>query len=627
MWLTGNDMSIKTSRINEFIGENRFMSSAATRIGILRQRMLRDKIDFVLIGSSDYHASEYVGDFFKVSEFFSGCTSDNVKLIIGQNTALLWTDGRYFISAASELMGSGIRLMKSGEPGVPTVEAFLRESLHEGMTLAFDGLTIDALNGRCYRDIADKAGARVVTDLDPADGIWMDRPSLPSHKIMLLSDDLTGESMEEKLNRVREQMRKKGAVSHMISKLDDICWLFNIRGRDVKCNPVALSHCFITMENAFLFLQDEERTEEFDAWALEKSITVRPYASVLEFLENYNFKGTCMFEPGAVSCCIADIIRSRTSTLETDNPTEAMKAVKNPVEISHIKKCYLEDSVQLCRFICWFAKNIGRTEITEISAAEYLDDLRAQIPGFLELSFPTISAYGPNAAMAHYAATKESHAVVGNKGFLLVDSGGQYLGGTTDVTRTMTAGELTDEERRDFTLVTVANLNLLNAKFRYGVTGRFLDAYARAPLWEYGMDYNHGTGHGIGYILNVHEGPHNIRWRYIEEQKEALFEPGMIVSDEPGIYIEGRYGIRIETIMLTVEDETNAFGRFLKFEPLTYAPIDLDAIDFRYMQPKDIKRLNEYHALVREKISPYLNGEELEWLIEATREVGQDNIL
>lgn len=598
------------------------MSSAAARIEELRRRMLQEKIDFFLIGSSDYHASEYVGDYFKVSEFFSGCTSDNVKLIVGQNTALLWTDGRYFISAAAELTGSGILLMKSGEPGVPTVETFLRENLHEGMTLAFDGLTIDALSGQCYRGIAEKAGARIKTDLDPADGIWMDRPSLPCHKVMLLSDDLTGESTEDKLGRVRGQMKKKGAVCHMISKLDDICWLFNIRGRDVQCNPVALSYCFITMEDVFLFLQEEERTEEFDVWAQEKDITVRPYASMPDFLEKYEFKGTCMFEPGAVSCSIADTIRSRTTALETDNPTEAMKAVKNPVEIAHLKRCYLEDSVQLCRFICWFAKNVGRIEITEISAADHLDSLRAQIPGFLELSFPTISAYGANAAMAHYAATEESYAVVGEKGFLLVDSGGQYLGGTTDVTRTMTAGELTDAERRDFTLVTVANLNLLNAKFRHGVTGRFLDAYARAPLWEYGMDYNHGTGHGIGYILNVHEGPHNIRWRYSGNQKEAVFEPGMIVSDEPGIYIEGRYGIRIETILLTVEDETNAFGRFLRFEPLTYAPIDLKAIDFRYMQPKDIKRLNEYHALVREKISPYLNGEELEWLLEATREVG-----
>jgi Xaa-Pro aminopeptidase len=328
-----------------------------------------------------------------------------------------------------------------------------------------------------------------------------------------------------------------------------------------------------------------------------------------------------MFEPGAVSFSIADILRKRTATVEKVNPTEIMKAVKNPVEIMHLKKAYLLDSVCLCRFICWFKSNIGKTEITELSAAEYLDGLRSKIPGFLDLSFPTISAYGANAAMAHYSATAENYSVVEQRGFLLVDSGGQYLGGTTDVTRTMKAGELTAEEKRDFTLVAVSNLNLMNAKFRHGVTGRFLDAYARAPLWEYGIDYNHGTGHGIGYILNVHEGPHNIRWRFLPGQKEAVFEPGMIVSDEPGVYIEGKYGIRTESIVLTVEDETNAFGRFLRFEPLTYAPIDLDAIDFSYMQPKDIERLNAYHALVWEKIAPYLEGAELEWLREATREV------
>ena len=407
----------------------------------------------------------------------------------------------------------------------------------------------------------------------------------------------------------------------MLCKLDDICWLFNIRGGDITCYPVALTYAYIGLDTVDLFIQEEERTDEFNAWAEANGICVRPYGSVTEFLCTYTFSGACMFEPGAVSFSVADILRKRTATVEKVNPTEIMKAVKNPVEIMHLKKAYLLDSVSLCRFIYWFKSHIGKTEITELSAAAYLDGLRSKIPGFLDLSFPTISAYGPNAAMAHYSATAENYSVVEQRGFLLVDSGGQYLGGTTDVTRTMKAGELTAEEKRDFTLVAVSNLNLMNAKFRHGVTGRFLDAYARAPLWEYGIDYNHGTGHGIGYILNVHEGPHNIRWRFLPGQKEAVFEPGMIVSDEPGVYIEGKYGIRTESIVLTVEDETNAFGRFLRFEPLTFAPIDLDAIDFSYMQPKDIDRLNAYHALVWEKIAPYLEGEELEWLREATREV------
>ena len=597
------------------------MDSIKVRLEKLREKMRRENIDYFLIGSSDYHASEYVGDFFKVSEYFSGCTSDNVKLVVGQDNARLWTDGRYFISAARELEGTGIELMKSDEPGIPRVVDYLEEVLCEGKTLAFDGLTINALTGAVYRKIAEKKGAGLVTDLDPADGIWTDRPELSKHKVMLLEDSLTGESYARKLERVREVIRRNKAEGLMLCKLDDICWLFNIRGGDITCNPVALTYAFIGLDTVDLFIQEEERTEEFDAWAAENGICVRPYGSVTEFLRTYTFSGSCMFEPGAVSFSIADILRKRTATVEKVNPTEIMKAVKNPVEIMHLKKAYLLDSVCLCRFICWFKSNIGKTEITELSAAAYLDGLRSKIPGFLDLSFPTISAYGANAAMAHYSATAENYSVVEQRGFLLVDSGGQYLGGTTDVTRTMKAGELTAEEKRDFTLVAVSNLNLMNAKFRHGVTGRFLDAYARAPLWEYGIDYNHGTGHGIGYILNVHEGPHNIRWRFLPGQKEAVFEPGMIVSDEPGVYIEGKYGIRTESIVLTVEDETNAFGRFLRFEPLTYAPIDLDAIDFSYMQPKDIERLNAYHALVWEKIAPYLEGAELEWLREATREV------
>lgn len=597
------------------------MDSIKVRLEKLREKMSREGIDYFLIGSSDYHASEYVGDFFKVSEYFSGCTSDNVKLVVGQDSACLWTDGRYFISAARELEGSGIELMKSDEPGVPRVTEYLEEVLCEGKTLAFDGLTINALTGDAYRKIAERKGAGLVTDLDPADGIWLDRPGLSKHKLMLLDDELTGESFARKLERVRNALCKKKAEGLMLCKLDDICWLFNIRGGDITCNPVALAYAYITLNTVDLFIQEEERTDEFDSWASKNGICIRTYESVMDFLRTCEFSGACMLEPGAVSYSIADILRKRTTLVEKANPTEIMKAVKNPVEIMHLKKAYLLDSVTVCRFICWFKSHIGKKEITELSAAEYLDALRSQIPGFLDLSFPTISAYGANAAMAHYTATAENYSVVEQRGFLLVDSGGQYLGGTTDVTRTMKAGELTAEEKRDFTLVAVSNLNLMNAKFRYGVTGRFLDAYARAPLWEYGIDYNHGTGHGIGYILNVHEGPHNIRWRFMPGQKEAVFEPGMIVSDEPGVYIEGKYGIRTESIVLTVEDESNAFGRFLRFEPLTFVPIDLDAIDVSYMQPKDIDRLNAYHALVWEKISPHLEGEELEWLREATREL------
>ncbi len=591
------------------------------KLTMLRNKMQDEGIDWFLIGSSDYHASEYVGDYFKVSEFFSGCTSDNVQLLIGRENANLWTDGRYFISAARELAGSGIELMKSGEKGVPTLVEFLRDNLKKGETLAFDGRCIDAAAGSRYDELLMEIGASLITDIDPAEGIWKDRPALPCHPVFLIPDELAGASFAEKLGKVRESMAAKKADWLMLSRLDDIAWLTNARGNDIFCNPVMLAYALIGRDSFHLFIQEDEVTDEFDDYCADRGITLHPYEAVLDVLERFSFDGPVMLEKSATSDAIYQIIANRADVVEAVNPTERMKAVKNPVEIENIKKTYLADSAALTHFIYWFKTNVGKMKITELSAAANLDARRAALPGYIELSFPTISAYGANAAMAHYAASEEDQAEVEPHGFLLVDSGGQYMGGTTDVTRTMAAGPLTAEEKRDFTLTLIANLNLLNARFLEGATGKVLDTYARAPLWEYGINYNHGTGHGIGYILNVHEGPQNIRWKFNPGQKEAPFEAGMLISDEPGVYIEGKYGIRTETILLTVPDTENEFGRFLSFLPLTWAPIDLDAVDTAYMQPRDIARLNDYHAKTFEKLAPFFEGEELSWLKEATRPI------
>ena len=598
------------------------------RISLLRQRMTDEGIDYVLIGSSDYHASEYVGDYFKVSEFFSGCTSDNVTLIIGADIAELWTDGRYFISAENELKGSGIHLMKMGEPDVPKVTAYLKNIMSEGTVLAFDGRCIGAGQARMYKNIASSCGAVCRIDFEPAEGIWTDRPDMPKHPVYMLPEELLGESFEHKTERVRKAMAEKKASYFMLSKLDDIAWLLGARGNDIYCNPVMLSYALIGMETFDLFIQDEEVTEEFAAFAEKSGIALHPYDSVIDFLRETELDGPVMFEESATSACIADILCKKGKVIKAVNPTELMKAMKNPVEVEKSREFYLKDSVQLCRFLCWFDHRVDALgeesfELNELTAAEKLDSLRAEVPGFIGLSFPTISAYGANAAMAHYSATPENYAVVEKKGFYLVDSGGQYMGATTDVTRTVVCGPLTEVEKRDFTLVTVANLNLLNAKFLHGTTGRFLDAYARAPLWDLGLNFNHGTGHGIGYILNVHEGPQNIRYQYGPGMKEAVFEEGMIVSDEPGMYVENSHGIRLETILLTAKDEMNEYGQFMRFEPLTFAPIDTRAIDVKYMQPRDIERLNSYNRQVYEKISPYLSGDELEWLANATKPLGE----
>ncbi|MCR5294350.1 MAG: aminopeptidase P family N-terminal domain-containing protein [Lachnospiraceae bacterium] len=594
------------------------------KLALLRKKMKEEGIDWFLILSSDYHSSEYVGDYFKVSEFFSACTSDNVELLIGRNEAKLWTDGRYFISAAKELAGSGIELMRSGEKGVPSLNAFLRANVKKGEVLAFDGRCINEEKAGVYEELLMELGASLLTDIDPAEGIWRERPPLPCHPVFLIPDELAGASFDEKLAGVREAMAEKKADWFMLSKLDDIAWLLNARGSDVFCNPVMLAYALIGKEEFHLFIQEDEVTDAFGSFCAERKICLHAYGEVFSALKSFSFGGPVMLEKSATSDAVYQILIKRAEIVEAVNPTELMKAVKNPVEIENIIKTYLLDSAALTHFIYWFKTNVGKMKISELSAAANLDARRAALPGYIGLSFPTISAYGANAAMAHYAASENDQAEVRPRGFLLVDSGGQYLGGTTDVTRTMAAGPLTAEEKRDFTLVTVSNLNLLNARFLYGATGKLLDAYARAPLWEYGINYNHGTGHGIGYILNVHEGPQNIRWKFNPGQKEVPFEAGMLISDEPGVYIEGKYGIRIETILLTVPDVENEFGRFLKFQPLTWAPIDLEAIDTAYMQPRDIERLNAYHEEVYEKLAPYFEGDELAWLREATRPISRN---
>lgn len=599
-------------------------SKIKQRLTALRGAMKEAGADYCLITSSDYHASEYVGDFFKVSEYFSGCTSDNVIFIVSQTWAKLWTDGRYFISAAAELEGTGIALMKMGEPGVPTVTAFLKQTVGEGETLAFDGRCVTSDAGETYREIAAKNGGKVNGAFAPADRIWTDRPAMASHPAYVLDETLVGESFQDKLARVREKMSEKQADSLVISKLDDIMWLLNIRGADIAYNPVALSYLIVGRDDAALFIQESEMTGALRAYASDNGIRILPYGTIFDAVKTWHFEGNVMVDSSGTSDAMMHILEENAGKehlVLAPNPTSIMKAVKNPVELEHTREVYLQDSVALCRFIYYVKKNIGRIPMTEVSAAQYLDHLRSELPGYLDLSFGTISAYNANAAMAHYAPTPENCAQLEPHGFLLVDSGGQYLGGTTDVTRTIVLGELTKEMITDFTTVVKSNLRLLYARFLHGVSGISLDIYARAPFWERGQNFNHGTGHGIGYILNVHEGPQVIRWRARDPEDNTAFEPGMITSDEPGIYLEGKYGIRIETITECVEDRTTQFGRFLRFEPLTYAPIDLDAIDPSLMDASDIRKLNDYHRKVWEKISSFLEGDEKEWLREATREI------
>ena len=590
------------------------------RVRILRDDMKRNGIDMMLMTATDPHASEYVNDYFKAAEYFTGCTSDNIVFIVEEESARLWTDGRYFISAAEELNDTGIALMKMDQPNVPDFAAYLRAHLTKGMTLGFDGRCVRASMSKVLRKIAEMNGAEIMSSYAPADTLWVGRPKLPNYVLWILKEELCGASFQEKLQKVRVRMDELNAKYHVISRLDDIMWLLNVRGGDVPCNPVALSYILIGPETVDLFIRKEELSSESEQYFRAQRIKVHDYDEMFPYIRDYHFEGPVLLD-GNESCdAIVSLLSEKTTVIDKENPTMRIKAVKNPVEIEQIRRVYKEDSVAVCRFICSMKKKAGREPVTEFTAACEMDGLRRKIPGFLDLSFPTISAWGPNAAMAHYSMTEESCSEVRPEGFLLVDSGGQYMGGTTDVTRTIAMGPLTPEMKRDFTLVAMANLRLLDTKFPEGTPGVQLDMIARECLYRYGLNYNHGTGHGIGYILNVHEGPHSIS-RSVKGGGTVSIEPGMIMSDEPGLYKEERYGIRTESILLCIQDEKTEFGQFLRFVPLTFVPIDLDAIEPSFMEPSDRERLNRYHSLVRAVISPFLEGEELDWLNEATREI------
>lgn len=605
----------------------------ARRIDALRREMSERGIDFYLIPTQDFHHSEYVAPYFHTREYFCGFTGSNGTLVVGKEEAGLWTDGRYFIQAERELQGSGVKLFRMGEPGVPTITEYLQEQMPEGGVLGFDGNILSVREGEGYARALKKKHVSLRTDHDLAQEIWTDRPALPSHPVFLLGEEYTGESAEHKLSRLREVMAKKDCTGYISSRLDDHMYLLNIRGGDIECNPVALTYLAVTMEKAYLFIQESEVTDELRDYARGLNLELLPYGDFGSFLSRMRWGGRVLYEPQSVSYALGQALlaglaaegaeKPKEMVVADYSPIEAFKAVKNETELKNIRECYLEDSAAVCRFIYWLTDRIGKEQISEYSAAMKLDGLRAQISDFVELSFPTISAYGPNAAMMHYEAESEEEAAqLRPEGMLLVDSGGQYLRGTTDVTRTTALGPVTEEMRKHYTLTAVCNLQLQGTVFLHGCSGRNVDIMAREPLWQQGIDFKCGTGHGIGYLLNVHEGPQGIRWKWTADHREVVLEPGMIISDEPGVYREGSHGIRIETILEIVERETNGDGTFLKFEPLTFVPFDRKLIDVRYLTPWTRHLLNEYHQACREKLLPLLPELELQnWLLEQTQEI------
>ena len=591
------------------------------RITALRSLMKENHIDYYFITTSDYHNSEYVDDYFKAREYMSGFTGSNGDLLIGANFAGLWTDGRYFIQAERELEGSGILLFRMGEEGVCGITEYLTEHIEQGQTLAFDGRCVSIQMGKRLEKAVEKKEAHILYEVDYIERLWKNRPSRRASQAFLLPHELCGKNQKEKLELVRTKMEKLDCSSLVLNKLDDIMWLFNLRGGDVECNPVALAYSIITQKDCFLFLQKAALTDKVKEELAASSVVLKDYDRFNEELEQIPWEGRVLLDKENSNYSIYKLVEKKAEVVLGTNPTQKLKAIKNEVELEQMKRVYLLDSLVVCRFMRWLKENVGKIPMTELSAARYMDQLRRDTEGFLDLSFPTICAYRENAAMMHYQATTKQDKEIQAEGMLLIDSGGQYMGGTTDVTRTYCLGEVTAEMKDHYTAVVVGMLRLLNGKFLYGCTGRNLDILARGPLWDMGIDYKCGTGHGIGYILNVHEGPQNIRWRFSEGMEEVILEEGMVLSNEPGVYKAGSHGIRIENIMAVKKGIKNEDGQFMEFEGLTYAPIDLQLINPDIMEKRDILNLNRYHRQVYERIAPLMTEEEKIWLQEVTKEI------
>lgn len=590
------------------------MDAVKTRLQRLRQKMEQEEIAALVIPTADFHASEYVGDYFKVREYYSGFTGSNGTLVILPDEAGLWTDGRYFIQAERELTGSGITLYRMGEEKIPTVFEFLEKRMQKGERIAADGRVVSLSFSDKIEKICKKCGCFFLTETDPAGDLWEERPKRPNGPVHSLPLSLTGEDVTSKLSRVRRELARRECDSLLLNRLDDIMWLFNIRGKDVPYNPVALSYAYLTMEKAVLFVQDSSFSMD--------GVLTKPYDGFGGWLDSETDRGKrTAVDETSISISLYRKLAENGEAVRMANPVEALKAVKNETEINRLREVYRKDSAAVVKFLYWLKKNAGKIDITEISAAEYLHQKRAETEGFQEESFATISAYRENAAMMHYEPSNKHPVRVRAEGMLLVDSGGQYLGGTTDVTRTVVLGPVSDAEILHFTKTAVGMLRLAAARFPEGCTGRNLDILARGPLWDLGIDYKCGTGHGVGYMLNVHEGPQAVRWRPTEPSSDGVLLPGMLISDEPGVYREGKYGIRTENILLVKKDEKTEDAQFLSFEMLTFVPIDLAGIDRSLLEERDRRLLNEYHRQVYEETAPYLTAAEAEWLREQTAPV------
>lgn len=585
----------------------------------LRGIMEKKRVGAVVITSEDYHGSEYVGDYFKLREYFSGFDGSAGTLVVTLNSAALWTDGRYYLQAAAQLCGSGIELMRDGEKDTAKIEDWIARELTrlDKLPCCADGRTLSLSSARKLEKRLAESGIELKLDEDIARQAMDKCPDMSAQSVWELAESAAGESRRDKLARVRQKMEKLGADCMAVSALDEIAWLLNLRGNDVEYNPVFLSYMLIERERAALFAKLGAFPDGIIDALQADGIHLQSYDEFYGALRGISGRSV-LIDPNSANSLMATSL-SGAKLVEAQSPIVLMKSCKNAAEQRGFIRAHIKDGAAVTRFIYWLKNNAGKG-ITEISAAEKLVELRREQDGYLGESFEPIIAYGAHGAIVHYSSTDKTNSALLPKGLVLCDTGGHYIDGTTDITRTVVLGELTEEERRCFTLVMAGHLELAGAVFPRGARGADIDALARAALWREGLDYNHGTGHGVGHILNVHEGPQRISWR--SGRQGAPLEEGMITSDEPGVYVEGKFGVRHENLVLCKEHSKTPFGEFLCFETLTLVPFDIEGIDARLLSQRQLELLNAYHARVYKEISPLLSGEEKEWLKAATREIG-----
>ena len=587
------------------------------RLSALRKCMQEKHIDIYIVPTADFHQSEYVGEHFKARSYITGFTGSAGTAVITLHDAKLWTDGRYFLQAAKQLEGTGVTLMKMFEPGVPTIEEYLEAELKPGQTLSFDGRVVSVGEGDEYASIAKKNGAKIDYQEDLIDAIWTDRPPLSEEPVWFLEEKYSGESTESKLSRIRKEIEDAGCDTHIVSTLDDICWTLNIRGNDIDFFPLVLSYAIIRKDSLELYIDERKLDDKLKSILEKVGVTLHPYNAIYEDVKKLPGNATVLIDKTKLNYAIFNNIPNSVPIVNKRNPEIRMKALKNPVEVENIKKAEIKDSIAHVRFMKWLKENLGKIKITEMSASEKLDEFRAEMGNFIRDSFEPISSYGPHSAIVHYSSSPETDVELKEGSLYLSDTGAGFYEGSTDITRTYALGEVPNKMKEDFTIVAISNLQLANAKFLQGSSGLTLDILARKPFWDRGLNYNHGTGHGVGYLLNIHEGPAGFRYKYRAGETEEIQE-GMVITDEPGLYIEGSHGIRLENELLARKGVQNEYGQFLYFETITLIPFDLDAISLDMLNEENRKLLNDYHKRVYEEIAPHLNEEEKAFLKKYT---------